>query len=51
MKKKFNVDNPQINVMEVENHMLEPLLVAKSIAEKLERGINPRRIIQPRSRR
>lgn len=46
VKRKFNVDNPQINVMEVENHMLEPLLVAKSIAEKLERGINPRRLIQ-----
>lgn len=46
VKKKFNVENPQINVMEVENHMLEPLLVAKNIAEKLERGINPRRLIQ-----
>ena len=32
--------------MEVENRMLEPLLVAKSIAERLERGINPRRLIQ-----
>ncbi len=46
VKRKFNVENPQINVMEVKNHMLEPLLVAKSIAEKLERGINPRRLIQ-----
>ena len=46
VKKKFAVENPQINVMEVDNKMLEPLLVAKSIAERLERGINPRRLIQ-----
>lgn len=46
IRKRFNVENPQINVMEVQNRMLEPLLVAKSIAEKLERGINARKIIQ-----
>jgi small subunit ribosomal protein S3 len=46
LKKKFNVENPQINVVEVENRMLEPLLVAKSIAEKFERGINARKVIQ-----
>ncbi|MGC8652129.1 MAG: 30S ribosomal protein S3 [Candidatus Micrarchaeia archaeon] len=46
LKKKFKVDNPQINVVEVENRMLEPLLVAKSITEKLERGINARKVIQ-----
>ncbi|HVC57850.1 MAG TPA: 30S ribosomal protein S3 [Candidatus Acidoferrales bacterium] len=46
IKKRFNVENPQINVMEVDNRMLEPLLVARSIVEKLERGINARKIIQ-----
>ena len=46
IRKRFNVDNPQINVMEVENKMLEPLLVAKSIVERFERGINARRVIQ-----
>ena len=35
--------------MEVENKMLEPLIVAKEIAEKLERGINARKVIQSRS--
>lgn len=45
IKKKFMVDNPQISVTEVENKMLEPLLVAKDIAMRLERGINPRRLI------
>ena len=46
IKKLFHVDNPQISVMEVENKMLEPMLVARDITEKLERGINARRIIQ-----
>lgn len=46
IKSRFKVDNPQINVMEVENRMLEPLLVAKSITEKFERGINARKVIQ-----
>ncbi|MDE1868557.1 MAG: 30S ribosomal protein S3 [Candidatus Micrarchaeota archaeon] len=46
IKSRFRVDNPQINVMEVENRMLEPLLVAKSITEKFERGINARKVIQ-----
>ncbi len=46
IKNMFRVDNPQINVMEVENKMLEPMLVAREIAEKFERGINARRVIQ-----
>jgi small subunit ribosomal protein S3 len=46
IRKKFNIENPQINVMEVQNKMLEPLLVARSITERLERGINARKIIQ-----
>ncbi len=46
IKKMFHVENPQISVMEVENKMLEPMLVARDIAEKLERGINARRVIQ-----
>jgi small subunit ribosomal protein S3 len=46
IRNKFNVENPQINVMEVGNKMLEPLLVARSITEKLERNMNARRIIQ-----
>lgn len=43
---KFKVENPQINVMEVENKMLEPMLVARDIAEKFERGLNARKVIQ-----
>ncbi len=45
MKKKFKLDNPQISVADVANAKLEPRLVAKSIVNSLERGINPRRLI------
>ena len=46
IKEKFSIDNPQISVVEVKNKMLEPMLVAREIAEKLERNINPRRVMQ-----
>ena len=46
IRNKFKVENPQISVMEVENKMLEPMLVAKDIADRLERGINARKVIQ-----
>jgi len=45
-KERFKMKNPQISIIEVENRMLEPLLVAKDIAQKLERGINFRKILQ-----
>lgn len=46
IKKMFTVENPQISVVEVTNKMLEPLLVAKDIIFRLERGQNARKIIQ-----
>ncbi|MEM0143525.1 MAG: KH domain-containing protein, partial [Candidatus Parvarchaeum sp.] len=46
VKQRFHMDNPQINVVEVENRMLEPVLVAKDIAQKLERAMNYRRILE-----
>ncbi len=45
-KERFKMKNPQISIIEVENRMLEPLLVARDIAQKLERGINFRKILQ-----
>jgi small subunit ribosomal protein S3 len=45
MKKRFNIDNPQISVAEVKNEKLEPRLVAKYIANSLERGANARRLL------
>lgn len=46
IKKKFNVENPQINIVKIENRMLDPMIVAKNIANKFERGLNTRKIIQ-----
>ncbi len=46
IRTKFQVENPQINVVEVENKMLEPMLVARDIAEKFERGLNARKVLQ-----
>ncbi|MDE1857111.1 MAG: 30S ribosomal protein S3 [Candidatus Micrarchaeota archaeon] len=51
IKTKFKINNPQISVAEVQNKTLEPLLVAREICEKLERGINSRKIIQSTLRR
>lgn len=45
MKKKFNIENPQISVSEVRNEKLEPRLVARYIANSLERGANARRLL------
>ncbi len=45
MKKKFKVENPQISVAEVKNQRLEPRLVARYIANSLERGMNARRLL------
>jgi small subunit ribosomal protein S3 len=45
MKKKFNIENPQISVAEVRNQRLEPRLVARYIANSLERGMNARRLL------
>jgi small subunit ribosomal protein S3 len=45
MKKRFKVDNPQISVAEVKNQRLEPRLVARYIANSLERGMNARRLL------
>ncbi len=45
MKKKFKIENPQISVAEVKNQRLEPRLVARYIANSLERGMNARRLL------
>lgn len=45
IKEKFKIDNPQISVAEVQNSMLEPRLVARYIANALERGANARALL------
>ncbi|MCL4381567.1 30S ribosomal protein S3, partial [Candidatus Marsarchaeota archaeon] len=39
-------ENPQISIVEVENKMLEPLLMAKDMTQRLEKGVNFRKIMQ-----
>ncbi len=46
IKKKFNIENPQINIIKIENRFLDPMIVAKNIANKFERGLNTRKIIK-----
>ncbi|MCL5239247.1 MAG: 30S ribosomal protein S3 [Candidatus Marsarchaeota archaeon] len=45
IKSKFKIDNPQISVAEVKNELLEPRLVARHIANALERGANARSLL------
>ncbi len=45
IKVKFKIDNPQISVAEVKNEVLEPRLVARHIANALERGANARSLL------
>ncbi|MGC8587194.1 MAG: 30S ribosomal protein S3 [Candidatus Micrarchaeia archaeon] len=45
IKTKFRIDNPQISVAEVTNPKLEPRLVARYVAQSLERGANARRLL------
>jgi small subunit ribosomal protein S3 len=43
LSKKFGLENPQVNVAEVEKPDLEPQLVAQMICRALERGVKYRR--------
>lgn len=44
LKDRFGLENPQLEVMEIENPDLDPAVVAKQIAAALERGLNYKRI-------
>ncbi|MGQ9478589.1 MAG: 30S ribosomal protein S3 [Thermoproteota archaeon] len=43
LEKDFGLQNPQVNVAEVENPDLEPQLVAQMVCRALERGVKYRR--------
>jgi len=51
LKEKFNLENPQVNVAEVENPDLEPQLVAQMICRALEKGVKYRRAARVALRR
>jgi small subunit ribosomal protein S3 len=44
LKKRFDIENPQIDVQRIENPDLEPYIIAQSIAGSIERGINFKRL-------
>ncbi|MCL4381387.1 KH domain-containing protein, partial [Candidatus Marsarchaeota archaeon] len=46
VRSQFKMENPQISIVEVENKMLEPLLMAKDMTQRLEKGVNFRKIMQ-----
>lgn len=51
LKERFNLENPQVNVAEVENPDLEPQLVAQMICRALEKGVKYRRAARVALRR
>ncbi|MEM1557177.1 MAG: 30S ribosomal protein S3 [Thermoproteota archaeon] len=51
LREKFNLENPQVNVAEVENPDLEPQLVAQMICRALEKGVKYRRAARVALRR
>jgi small subunit ribosomal protein S3 len=44
LKEKFGLDNPQLDVQEISNPNLDPVIVGKQIANSIERGINYKRV-------
>lgn len=46
LKKKFGIDSPEIDIQPVENQLLDAQIVSHMIARSLEKGINPRSVVQ-----
>ncbi len=44
LRDKFKLDNPQLDVKEVENPDLDAQIIARQIASSLERGLNHKRV-------
>ena len=44
LKEKFGIENPQLDVQEIENPDLDAHIVSKQIASAIERGINHKRV-------
>jgi len=44
LKDRFGLENPQLDVQEVEDPDLDPFIVSKQIASALERGLNYKRV-------
>jgi small subunit ribosomal protein S3 len=46
LKEKFGLENPQLDVQEVENPEMDAAIVARQIAQLIERGLNYKRIAE-----
>ncbi len=44
LKKKFGIENPQIDVQKISNPDLNPNIVAQSIASSIENGVNHKKL-------
>ena len=44
LKEKFGFENPQLDVQEVKDPNLDPLIISKWIASSIERGLNYKRV-------
>ncbi len=44
LKKKFGIENPQIDVQKISNPDLNPSIVAQSIASSIESGVNHKKL-------
>jgi len=44
LKEKFGFENPQLDVQEITNPDLDPIIVSKWIATSIERGLNYKRV-------
>ncbi|MEM5804393.1 MAG: 30S ribosomal protein S3 [Candidatus Aenigmatarchaeota archaeon] len=45
LKEKFGIENPQLDVQEVENPDLDASIISKQIAAAIERGLNYKRVV------
>src|SRR3989344_4828284 len=44
IRKKFGIDNPQIDVQRISNPDMDPSIVAQNIASSLESGVNCKKL-------
>jgi small subunit ribosomal protein S3 len=51
LQKNLGIENPQIEVSDVQNASLEPKIIGRWIARMLERGLKPKRVIQKAAER
>lgn len=46
IERELGIEKPQIEVVDITNPSLEPMIIARGIAKSLEKGLNPRKVMQ-----